>query len=865
MNNLCDDMTYAFLSHSSKDKQVVEELAQRLGKERVFFDKWDLEGGDVLPAKIAEGIVDPSSKWFILIASKDSMDSHWVKYEVNVAILRQIEEENYKIIILKIDDCLIHPELSPYLRIDGQINLEKSYDEIAKIINSEGRGLIPRRVDWRKSVVDRYQIIEAVENASNEGYKIIILWGIYGIGKTALAEHIVSSFFNKGLAKFRLTEGHDLFRLVAEMSARAKIAIPDSYATEEQLMCKGLEAIEELIRQDRIIFFDDADLVTEDDYGFKDYLQHILRIIPRLGDIPPILIASNYHPKLDFEIDDISTTIKVNPLEDHYIRTILEKWLKSSNPENEMPCKDDLNKVAKQLYGYPLAARLAANVITKYSVEVALSDLSHFKSIRLDIAKQLLGRSKKRISETQQKVLQILTLADIGLTQYDISKILDSDPDSIRVSLDRMFLDQIIYLERTRIQILPLMKDYFWNSIHRSGSLKEFSNKIAMHCKFQLSCCEHNSEEFVNYCSIAYRLFIMSDNELEARQLAYYFKGELKEAAKRLYYARNYILSLKYIEMWLSVNQKDYDAKLLKARCLTHIEKYEDAERELEELKKSNFCPFKVYHSWGLMYRQKNQLEKAIYYFKKGIDYRPDYLPLLRDYGDVLYRVGNLEHAYNVLEIAYDIAPRDPYIASKYADILEKKGLIDEAIDIIVESTITFPDSAPLHHRLSMLYYAKGNFNEAYNNASIACRLDPTLYEAVTHLASLDLDIGNVELTKMALESLPSQLTYNDKMVRDTIYAKMLLREGKTDEARKKLMHYDYTESPYIAAVLANIECKEASEFFNKNQLSHANDRLKKGEDILVRTIEKFPNNQGLKNGLVNVSSLSCIYNRNGI
>jgi hypothetical protein len=168
-------MAYAFLSHSSMDKQVVEKLAQRLGKERVFLDKWDLEVGDVLPAKIAEGIVDPSSKWFILIASKNSMDSRWVKYEVNVAILRQIEEENYKIIILKIDDCSIHPELSPYIRIDGQINLEKSFDDIVKIIKSEGRGLIPRKEDWRKAIVDRYSIIAAVENASYEGYKIIIL------------------------------------------------------------------------------------------------------------------------------------------------------------------------------------------------------------------------------------------------------------------------------------------------------------------------------------------------------------------------------------------------------------------------------------------------------------------------------------------------------------------------------------------------------------------------------------------------------------------------------------------------------------------------------------------------------------------
>jgi tetratricopeptide (TPR) repeat protein len=645
------------------------------------------------------------------------------------------------------------------------------------------------------------------------------------------------------------------------MSARAKIGIPDSNATEEQLLLKGLEAIEELIRRDKIIFFDDADLVTEDDYSFKEYFKSILKLIPKLGDIPPILIASTNYPKLDFELDEISHTIKVNPLEDRHILSILEKLIKSLNPEGEIPCRENLCSVARQLYGYPLAARLAANVITKYSVELTLDDLSHFKSIRLDIAKQLLGRSKKKMSETQKVILQILTLADTGLTQYDISKLLDIDHDTIRESLNEMFLDQIIYLERSRIQILPLMKDYYWESINQSRSLNELSNRIAIHCKLQLSACEQNSEEFLNYCSISYRLFIMADNELEARQLAYYFKGELKEAAKNLYYAKDYALSMKYFDMLLSVDQKDYYAKWFKARCLSHIEKYEEAERILKELEKSNFSPFKLYHTWGLLYRRKNQMEKAIYYFKKGLDYRPDNLPLLRDYGDVLEKTGNLEQAYKELKLAYDIAPRDPSIAEKYADILEKKGLIDEAIDILIGLTKSFPDRARSQHRLSMLNYANGNFEEAYSCASIAYSLDPTLYEAVTHLAALDVDRGNIELAEKGLESLPTQLTHNQKRVRDTIFAKMLFKEGKMDEARKKLMNYDFTEDPYCASILANIECKEAGVFFGKSQISIANDRLKKGFNIIINTLEKFPKNKILENDFDNLASLDHIFN----
>ena len=75
-------MTFAFLSHSSKDNLIVEELAKRLGEENIFYDKWNLDAGELLPSKLSEVIYD--SKWFVLIASKNSMASSWVKYELNM-------------------------------------------------------------------------------------------------------------------------------------------------------------------------------------------------------------------------------------------------------------------------------------------------------------------------------------------------------------------------------------------------------------------------------------------------------------------------------------------------------------------------------------------------------------------------------------------------------------------------------------------------------------------------------------------------------------------------------------------------------------------------------------------------------------
>lgn len=47
-----------FLSHSSKDKEVVRALAERLRADelKVWFDEWVLRPGDSIPARIEEGL-----------------------------------------------------------------------------------------------------------------------------------------------------------------------------------------------------------------------------------------------------------------------------------------------------------------------------------------------------------------------------------------------------------------------------------------------------------------------------------------------------------------------------------------------------------------------------------------------------------------------------------------------------------------------------------------------------------------------------------------------------------------------------------------------------------------------------------------
>jgi len=55
---MADDFTQVvFLSHSSHDKAVVRDIAER--RLRVWFDDWQIKPGDNIPAKIEERLDFP--------------------------------------------------------------------------------------------------------------------------------------------------------------------------------------------------------------------------------------------------------------------------------------------------------------------------------------------------------------------------------------------------------------------------------------------------------------------------------------------------------------------------------------------------------------------------------------------------------------------------------------------------------------------------------------------------------------------------------------------------------------------------------------------------------------------------------------
>lgn len=105
-----DKKIVAFLSHSSRDKPFIRQLASDLTKNgiSVWLDEREIRVGDSIPDKVGQGLAE--SDFFLIALSENSVDSAWVKKELNQALVAEIEKRKTHILPLKLSECQI-PQL----------------------------------------------------------------------------------------------------------------------------------------------------------------------------------------------------------------------------------------------------------------------------------------------------------------------------------------------------------------------------------------------------------------------------------------------------------------------------------------------------------------------------------------------------------------------------------------------------------------------------------------------------------------------------------------------------------------------------------------------------------------------------------
>ena len=126
-----------FLSHNSKDKPVVEQVALKLkgiyGQNNVFYDSWSIQPGDGILDKMNEGLTN--CKYFFLFVSKNSLQSNMVKMEWQNALFKAAQNR-IQFIPIRMDSSIMPALLTQSLYIDLYAQgLDVAIRQIVDVIN----------------------------------------------------------------------------------------------------------------------------------------------------------------------------------------------------------------------------------------------------------------------------------------------------------------------------------------------------------------------------------------------------------------------------------------------------------------------------------------------------------------------------------------------------------------------------------------------------------------------------------------------------------------------------------------------------------------------------------------------------------
>ena len=116
-----------FLSHSSKDKPAVQELAQRLQADglRVWLDEWEIKPGDLIGLQIEKGL--EQSRTLILIMSQNAFASEWVTLERHTVLFRDPTNKDRRFIPLLLDQTDIPDILKQFAYVDWREPTDQQY------------------------------------------------------------------------------------------------------------------------------------------------------------------------------------------------------------------------------------------------------------------------------------------------------------------------------------------------------------------------------------------------------------------------------------------------------------------------------------------------------------------------------------------------------------------------------------------------------------------------------------------------------------------------------------------------------------------------------------------------------------------
>lgn len=771
----------AFLSHSSKDKELVEEVALELGRQQCVFDKFSFQTGEEFRQAIRRGLKE--SSLFVLLASEATFNSLWVDWEQQEAEQLKIYAHIKQGLTFIIDNKTPSTKTPTWLRtsrIITQQNPKAIAREIQDTLNTlmrerDGRIFIGRTRD----TANLERLLVPYDTPPP---RCIAIWGLEGAGRRTLLEQVAKNQLNfKRLLPIVLEDGDELREIVSKLSAQIEQYRTDAelrqalqtieHENEGQLVERFTRLLRTAVRSGELpTLIDEGDSLSQG----RSPRPHLNNILQALTQDLELYLGLILHWRIAFSDSQntIISTYNIGALEHEDMQRLIATLLTRHGLKVSKSTTQDL---AEFVGGYPPAAYFAARAAATHGIDSVLSDKTKLVTFRAEKFSRYLART---ITEKQEHLAVAAILAVYSPVPASlIAAALQIPVESVLGHLE--FLIDSAIVRPDEVGWYRLASPLLDAVARTSGHLKLDHSRIARALEMLLANPpEHYRLELHRHLFRA---------QFRANEMGTKNSIKLRSDFVRLFHdsydSERYeeAISIGKAITELYPNNPDHLEQL--GRALVRTEKYEQA-LEISKTLSSIGAYKEAAFLEGFSLRYQRRYTEALQRFQESLRERRTGIAIHRELANCYFNLKQLEEAKHHVN---EVLKREP----------DNRFMIDIAIQIsCAQHDRASADKHLAHleslsqppfflHRKSMTAAAFGESTKALEAARLGVMKagEDVRFEWLAHLANLEIEAQNIQAATDVLSIIDYRYPERKSDIRLGLRCKLELRKKNFEEA----------------------------------------------------------------------------------
>lgn len=715
-------MAKAFLSHSSKDKDLVRKVAQQLGNKNCVLDEISFDPGRKTLEQIFSEL--DSSDIFVLFISNESLESTWVKKEINRAKENLSNDYLDRILPIIIDENITYSDTripkwiaKPYnLKfIENEVIILKKIRQALKEVNFKKTKFnqeIEKNFVGRNAEMEKFE--NDINNIDNWTPTYIIAYNYFeGIGRR--------TFLKNALRKYELTNYLDspttitidskesIENFIYKLNTISKIPEILDYDFSVLSIESKIEIAVKLLKQ----FMDYKELVFVIDEGgivlpnntIVDWFKSLVN--NELFDNNLILcLISKFRPnEAQLRREKKSLVYRIPELSKPESKNLFLRLLKIYQLENLR--REDKEFFIEHLNGIPSQIIYAVNLIEINPFE-AKKNINEIVEYSDRFSSTILNHLK----DTPNAYQLAIFLSTNEIFSIDLINKVFGENDDTSAALQKLFdlsLFNFVFGGYEYVKLNPTLSDFINRSKIRIDN--EYNDRLNNVTKELL---EEDLDKIIidDYSEFMITLQNMLVNEIKIPKKYFIpsliIKNVIKEYDKGNY---DYVIRI-CLEL---LENSNYDQQIIWETnyrlTLAYARTRNDKFFDHISFFKNEINNLDYYFLLGFYHRHKGNKSKALEYYHKALEYYPEHSRTKREIVNLYLSLGQYEDALELAKENYEKRKTNIYhIHSYFISVIRRKKQFTSSEITTLQTLMNAVESNPDIKSDDILRCMKGEY-----------------------------------------------------------------------------------------------------------------------------------------------------------